>query len=659
MPQPKKIIKLDRTSKGIPDHILKSLDEEQLDAVINSKGRSLIIAGPGSGKTRVITYKVAYLVESGVRPQEILLVTFTRRAAKEMIARAQAVTQVDLSGMLAGTFHHVCNVILRQYAGVLGLPSNFTILDREDALSLIKIAKREWIRRAYQQGGEPRLPSPSVLQDIFSFSANTCVPLGDAILEKHPNFYFILEDIIAIFEDFTRRKKAQGALDYDDLLVYCLKLLEKNPGIRQRVAGRFTWVLVDEFQDTSLIQARLVELFASVHGNLIVVGDDAQSIYSFRGARYQNILDFAENEDCKVFKIQNNYRSTNQLVDLTNAKIPNNVFKKVLQAVRGDGPRPVIITTLDGKDEAIFVAQKIVELINSGVEPQQIGVLYRAHAHSIDLQMELTARGINFDIYSGVKFVEAAHVKDILAFLRIIHNPKDQIAWDRALMLFEGIGRVTADRLAQNIIGVIEQGKDPFEFLESVRLNRAEENFAEFKSIVTKLRALSNPSEMIKEVYQVFYKSYLEWRYSDFRERQRDIERLIQIAERYSSLEEFLAELFLSERMEIEREGGGGEGRVVLSTIHQAKGLEWSVVFVLAVNPGDLPSGWAIEEGNLDEEERIFYVAITRAKDELYLCRQQLDSLPELSSDSLIIRSGMIDFLADIPEELVEEWIVQ
>lgn len=659
MGRTKRIIRLDRTLKGIPEHILKSLDEEQLDAVINSRGRSLIIAGPGSGKTRVITYKVAYLVESGVRPQEILLVTFTRRAAKEMIARAQAVTQVDLSDMLAGTFHHVCNIILRGYAGVLGLPPNFTILDREDALSLIKIAKREWIRQAYQGGGEPRLPSPSVLQDIFSFSANTCVPLRDAILEKHPNFYFILEDIVAIFKDFTRRKKAQGALDYDDLLVYCLKLLEKNPSIRQKVAGRFTWVLVDEFQDTSLIQARLVELFAWVHGNLIVVGDDAQSIYSFRGARYQNILDFAKNEDCKVFKIQNNYRSTDQLVNLTNAKIPNNVFNKVLQAGRGEGPRPVIVTTLDSKDEAIFVAQKIVELINSGVEPHQIGVLYRAHAHSIDLQMELTSRGINFDIYSGVKFIEAAHVKDVLSFLRIIHNPRDQIAWDRALMLFEGIGRVTADRLAQKIIGVIEEGRDPFEFLESVRLNRAEENFAEFKSIVTRLRTLSNSSEMITEVYRGFYKNYLEWRYSDFRERQRDIERLIQIAERYPSLEEFLAELFLSERMEIEREGGGGEGRVVLSTIHQAKGLEWSVVFVLAVNPGDLPSSWAIEEGNIDEEERIFYVAITRAKDELYLCHQQLDSLPELSGNSLIIRSGIIDFLADIPEELVEEWVVQ
>jgi len=644
--------------------LLDRLDDEQREAVVDSRRRSLVIAGPGSGKTHVITHKVAYLVASGVKPQEILLVTFTRRAAREMVARAQAVTKENLAAMLAGTFHHVCNVILRRYAKALGFTNAFSILDAEDALSLIRIAKREWTASHYVKGEKPHLPPPSALQDIFSLAVNACLSIAKATEELHPGFLLNRTDIQGIHRDYQRRKKAQNALDYDDLLLYCHALLTQHESIRRRVAGSFKWVLVDEFQDTSLIQAKLAELFASVHGNLFVVGDDAQSIYSFRGARYENVLDFAAADGprgagCRVFKIQSNYRSTRQVVSFINAKIPNNVFEKKLRAVRGDGPRPVIVHTLDRREEAVFVAQKIRELLEAGVEPSEIAVLYRAHAHSIDLQLELATRGIDFEIYSGVKFVEAAHVKDVLAFLRILCNSLDQIAWDRALNLFEGIGKVTADHLTREVLSEIEAGRDPFEFIQTKVLRRAAEGFAAFQSLLSTLRQCRKPSEILGIVYQEFYREYLETHYADYRDRQRDIERLIEIAARYSSSEGFLADLLLAERIEIEGEGDGGERRLVLTTVHQAKGLEWSVVFILALNPGDFPSSWAIAQGHLDEEERVFYVAITRAKDELYLCRQQTANFSYAYGDPFVLKSGTLDFLAEIPEDLVEEWVVE
>jgi len=651
-----KIVKLKRAPLKAGMQILDELDSEQREAVVNSTGRCLIIAGPGSGKTRTITHKLAYLVESGVRPSKILLVTFTRRAAADMLARAQAVTKTGLAEMLAGTFHHVCNVILRRYGAAAGLSSNFTILDDDDGRTLIKICRRTHLNR-YPGGTEPKLPSPGVLQDIFSLSANTLMPPEEVVKREHPVFMNILEDISSIWKDYQVRKGAHGVLDYDDLLLKCHSLLKSNEGVRQKLAGRFQWVLVDEFQDTSLVQAEIAELLSSVHGNLIVVGDDAQSIYSFRGARYQNIIDFAELPGCKVFKLQTNYRSTPEIVALINGCIPNNVFEKRLKTLRRSGPAPAVVTTRHRQDEAVFVAERIVEYLNAGIQPSEIGVLYRAHAHSIELQVELTRRGIFFDIYSGVRFTEAAHVKDMLSFLRIVQNPADQIGWSRALSLFEGIGRITAEHIFDGVQEEIAAGRDPFTWLEEKELRRAR-GFAEFKKLLFPLRSMQTPSQILDSVYRGFYRQYLELKYPNFKERRMDIETLIEISGRYDSVERFLSDLFLSKRIEIEREGDGGESKVILSTVHQAKGLEWPIVFILSVNPGDFPSSWAVAEGNLDEEERIFYVAITRAKDELLLTHQQLRE-GSLRSDFFTIRSGSLDFIEHIPDGLVESWLVE
>jgi|GEM_PF-1657938 len=652
-----KIIKLKRTPPKVAARILEQLDDEQTKAVLNASGTSLIIAGPGSGKTRTITHKLAYLVESGVSPAKIVLVTFTRRAAADMVARAQIATKVSLRGMLAGTFHHVCNVILRRYGEAIGLSANFTILDEEDARTLVKISRRAYTATRRSGTREVKLPAPSVLKDIFSLSANTLTPLEDVIKREHPMFVTIMKDIALILKEYTRRKRAQGVMDYDDLLVKCHELLKSNPEVRKKLATRFEWVLVDEFQDTSLVQAEIAEFLASVHRNLIVVGDDAQSIYSFRGARYENIIDLAKEPGCGVFKLQTNYRSTPEIVDLINACIPNNVFEKKLKTMRKSGPPPVVAVTRDKQDEAVFVTERIVDYLNAGVLPHEIGVLYRAHAHSIELQLELTRRGIFFDIYSGVRFTEAAHVKDVLSFLRIVQNPADELGWSRALELFEGIGRVTAERIFDEVQTEILSGHDPFRWLAKKNVERAK-GFGEFKKLVLPLKSMDTPAEILDSVYSRFYEQYLELKYSNYRERRMDIERLIEISGRYESVEEFLSDLFLSKRIEIERDGNGGESKVTLSTVHQAKGLEWSIVFVLSVNPGDFPSSWAVAEGNLDEEERIFYVAITRAKDELFLIRQQLSEKP-LRRDYFTIRSGSLDFTERIPEGLVENWRVE
>ena len=632
------------------------LDDEQREAVLKSQGRSLVIAGPGSGKTHVITYKVAHLIQSGVLPSEILLVTFTRRAAREMIRRSQMLVRHDLSEMLAGTFHHVCNSLLRRYGTHVGVAPNFTILDRDDSVSLLKISRREYLTRNFAKDKQPKVLAPKALASLYAYMGNVLVSLREAVLELHPRFIPSLDHLEAIYRDYLRRKAQLNALDYDDLQIYVARLFEENPVIAQKISDQFRWVLVDEFQDTSLIQAQLAEKWAAVHGNLMVVGDDAQSIYSFRGARYQNILDFSRHPNCKVFKIQNNYRSSRQIVAFINEMIPNNVFQKELRAVKGDGPKPAIAVTLDREQQAEFVIQRVKELIAADVALDEIGILYRSHSHSLEVQIELTHAGIPFEIYSGVKFTESAHVKDVLSFLRLLANPRDQIAWDRALMLFEGIGRVTAGRISSRILQALEEERDPFAELDQLIASRQAEGFEGFKELIRKLRPEKSPGAMILLILKEFYKEYLETHFANYRERQRDLERLSEIANRYATAQQFLTDILLAEDLDREEIAPSDEKKLVLTTVHQAKGLEWDVVFVLSVNPGEFPSRWAVIERNLDEEQRVFYVAITRPRRELIICRQMFTAS---FSDDAICDGKEADFLADVPEDLVEYWKVE
>jgi len=644
-----------RTNK-IDEIIKRELDEEQFKAVIESVGYSLVIAGPGSGKTRTVTYKIAYLISNGVDPGEIALMTFTRAAAREMIERAQNVCKGNLGGITAGTFHHVCNLLLRRYSKELGYESNFTILDSQDSLELIRHA-RNLVGSQITKDEKVKLPSPNILQKIISYSCNTFASLEDSIAKMNPKFLREKDLIERIWEVYINEKREQQAMDYDDLLMNTYHLLRTNPAIREREASRYKWILVDEFQDTNIVQFEIVKLLSSVHKNLFVVGDDSQSIYSFRGARFENVFDFSKIPGSKIFKLQANYRSTKNIVDLINTIIPAKSFKKELKAIRKSGKKPVIVKTWDRLQEAGFVYQRIMELIEEGYNYSDIAILYRSHSHSLELQMELTRHSIDFTIFSGLKFTETAHVKDVVAFLKILINPRDKISWLRILKLFPGIGKTYSSRIADFVVNLVSEGIDPVDALkrypENTRLD-----LSKIIELLDSMYMISDPAEAISYLKEKFYDDYLSMEYPDYVERQMDIERLSEMADVYSSINSFLSELLLSERVDTDNKSGR-ENSVTLTTIHQAKGLEWPVVFVISVNPGDFPNYLAINEGNIDEEERIFYVAVTRAKDQLYICKQKLGTPFPFRGNNIFIGNQRMDFTNKIPVELIEEWEVE
>uniref|UniRef100_A0A7C4RUZ7 DNA 3'-5' helicase n=1 Tax=Fervidobacterium thailandense TaxID=1008305 RepID=A0A7C4RUZ7_9BACT len=620
---------------------LEELDDEQKEAVLNSSGRTVVIAGPGSGKTRVITYKIAYLLQTGLRPSEIVLVTFTRAAAKEMIERAHRVTKKDLSEMTAGTFHHVCNLILRRYGTVLGIKPNFTILDESDSKDLMKIVRARFVTSKQMSKA---LPTPAELYSILTYSNNTLQSTYEVITRKAKRWINVVDLIEKIFKDYTLEKEKQNVLDYDDLLLKTLYLLENHPDICERISSKFKWVLVDEFQDTNIVQLKIVELLSKVHGNLFVVADDAQSIYSFRGARFENVKEIMK--EAKVFKIQTNYRSTDKIVELINSLIPQSSVPKRLRAVRIGVQKPVVVNTYDHFDEAKFVAQRIVEHVNDGASYRDIAVIYRAHSHSLELQVELSKRNIPFRVLSGLRFTETAHAKDVIAFLKVLQNPYDALSWMRVLKLLENIGDATAEKIVTQLL----ESKSPMDKL--LELNVKSADMQNFKEIISSCIG-KRPSEQIRRFYEGFYTSYLETHYPDFRDREEDVERLIEMAEFYETTGDFLSDITVSEdvgRTELNDE----EGKVTLTTVHQAKGLEWKVVFVIGVNPGDFPHFLAVKEGNIDEEERLFYVAITRAKDYLYITHS-LFSRRDYGPLSEVQR----DFVEDIPRYLVEYWRVR
>jgi len=611
----------------------KHLNEEQLQVVMEGDGPLLVIAGAGSGKTRALTYRVARLIETGVPPAQILLATFTNKAAKSMLGRIKTLVTEDISRLSGGTFHHNAHAILRHHAYRLGYQNNFAIMDSEDARQLMTGCLAE-VRDKVE--GD-KFPKGNVLADIVSLAHNRTESIVSIVQERYPYFSRYLDDIAAIASRYEQRKMALNSMDFDDLLLNLKKLLVEFPEVRRSYAERFSHVLVDEYQDTNLLQAEIVDLLASHHRNLMVVGDDSQSIYSFRGANFANIIEFPERyPDCRIFKLETNYRSTPEILHFANLSITNNErqFQKTLKPVREGGIKPILIPARNVFQQAVFVAQRIRELNRQGLPFNEMAVLYRAHYHSMELQMELTRWGIPFEIRSGIRFFEQAHIKDVICYLRVLANPRDELAWKRVLSLYSKIGKATAGKVwsfvsrQQDILTSI-RGE---EFIKCAGkgvvpgLTKCQKTL---KSLLDADGSQGQIPQLIEIILSSGYQEYLQGKYPDTTNREDDLIQLADYSAKFFSLENFLSELALMTNTgdEEERESEPGDaGKIILTSIHQAKGLEWSVVFMLWCAEGMLPLARALNDPQGEEEERrLFYVAVTRAKDQLYLCYPLVD----------------------------------
>ncbi len=638
----------------------RDLNEAQRAAVTCGPGPKLVIAGAGSGKTRTITYRVAYLIAGGVHPAQLLLATFTNKAAREMLGRVEALIGGEASGIWGGTFHALGNRLLRQHAPLLGLQPNYSILDEEDQRDLLKVC----VTDAKVKTDDKRFPSPAVIADLLSMAFNTQRPMSAVVEERAPHFAMWVDELVRVGQRYDAKKRAANAVDYDDLLRFWLRLLEDRPEVAQRLGAQFRHLLVDEYQDTNLIQAQIVERLAAHNGrNLMVVGDDAQSIYAFRGANYDNILQFPErNPGTEVFKLEVNYRSTPEILDFTNASILHNQrqHRKTLVAHRGRGSLPVVIPLNDVYQEAAFVAERILQLRDEGVALAEMSVLYRAHAHSSILQAELIKRNIPYDVRSGVRFFEQAHIKDVSAFLKILENPWDEVAWRRLWLMLPRIGNATAAKLWGRIAAAanpLDAAVDPS--LRAQVPPAAQPALQRFQQDLRALRAATPdqpPAALIRLVLETAYPEYLKATYDAYQSRLEDLEQLAVFARPYRTLRGLLSELVLLGELygqEVRAGGSTDEERLVLSSVHQAKGLEWRVVFVIRMCEGQFPSEIALREAEGEEEERrIFYVATTRAKDELYLSHPVMDFSPRGNHQLLLQPSR---FLREIRFTLYEQ----
>ncbi len=623
------------------------LNASQLEAVMATEGPMLVIAGAGSGKTRTLTYRVARLVEEGVAPSSILLLTFTRKAAQQMLQRAIKLLDRRCENVAGGTFHSFGNLILRRYGGALGISSNFAIFDRVDAEALISLLRKETSAATNSRS----LPRKRTLANIFSRAVNKMIPIDDVVYDDYPHLADEMEAINSIFLSYKRYKSENNFFDFDDLLIYLLQLLKDHPDIRARISSSYRYVMVDEYQDTNKIQAEILYLLTGDNNNIMVVGDDSQSIYAFRGANFRNIMKFPEMfPGTRIIALEENYRSVQPILNLTNIIIEQakEKYSKNLFTRKSGGSVPVLVEAQDENDQSLFIADKIQQLSRQGISLNQIAVLFRAGYHSFDLEIELSRSQLPFIKVGGFKFVESAHIKDVLAHLRVISSPHDRISWYRILLLLEKVGPVTAQKIYDAITG---EGAGYTGLLTSKAKPVAGAGLKRLKDLYSTIDTISMPLEKMGEVIIEYYLPILKDRYDDHPKRAKDLEQLLAIMERYSNLEQFLTDMALeppnTAMGDTFTTETPAEDRLVLSTIHSAKGLEWHTVFIIWALDGRFPSPHALhKEEDLEEELRLMYVAATRARENLYFTypNQVYDRSLGLVLDS---PSRFIDMMSD------------
>ena len=637
-----------KVNSNIPYH--EALNPSQLEAVNFTEGPLLVIAGAGSGKTRALTYRVARFVEKGVAPGSILLLTFTRKASFEMLKRAALLLDNRCEKVAGGTFHSFANTVLRKYATNVGFNPNYSILDRADSESLISMLRKEMTFVA----GYRSFPRKQTLANIFGRAVNKALPIELVILNDYPHFAHHTEAVIAISNDYKRHKAEHSFFDYDDLLVYLKTLLEDHSDICRSISSTYRYLMIDEYQDTNLIQAEIIRLLAASHQNVMVVGDDSQSIYAFRGANFKNIMKFPEIfPGTHVIRLEENYRSTQPILNLTNVIIERATekYSKTLFTRRPGGSLPVLVSAGSENSQARFVAEKIRKLNQSGVPLGQIAVLFRANFHSFDLEIELSRDGIPFAKTGGFKFTESAHIKDVLAHLKVLCNPYDRINWYRILLLLSRIGPKTA----QNIYAAILAEQEGYKGLFTVKAkNILTGDFQRLKDLFEFIDSKTMSVAQAGEAVLNYYTPILKDKYDDHPKRTKDLEHLLTIMERYLNIESFLTDMALeppntsiNNSLSLD---DPGDGRLILSTVHSAKGLEWHTVFIIWALDGRFPSIHALHSSeDFEEELRLMYVAATRARENLFFIYP--GQVYDRTSGMVLSRPS--SFIADIPDNIL------
>ena len=597
----------------------QELNPSQYEAVITRQGPLLVLAGAGSGKTRTLVYRVARMIEEGVDPASILLLTFTRRSAEEMLQRAGALLGGQCDKVTGGTFHSFANTVLRRYAALLGVANAFTILDRGDSEDVINLIRT----RLGLDKKDRRFPRKQTIIEIISLAANKTCSIAEVLDDQFPHLFSELEELMRIADYYRIYKHERSLLDYDDLLTKLRELLQTHPEVAERLSHTLRYIMVDEYQDTNRLQAEIVRLLAHAHDNVMAVGDDAQSIYSFRGATVRNIFDFPRLfPDTKIIKLEENYRSTQPILDLSNEIIlqAKESYTKNLFTRRDQGIRPVLVEAESEHYQSRFVAQKILEIREQGVSLDDIAVLFRSSFHSFDLELELSRRNLPFIKRGGFKFIETTHIKDVLAHLRIVANPLDAVSWHRVLLLLEGVGPKSSETILAHVLAGPNQPQRLAEYPTRGVMG------GELKKLAALLEQVIvpglKPAEQVEAIVRYYLPVLKRTHREDFPKRQKDLEHFATITERYRSLDRLLSDMALEppsdsvgDILAVERE----EGMLTLSTIHSAKGLEWHSVFIIWAVDGRFPSLYNTDDDEMEEERRLMYVAATRAKENLFI----------------------------------------
>lgn len=631
----------------------RELNEEQYRAVSAPDGPVLVIAAAGTGKTRTLTYRVAWLVDQGIDPRRVLLLTFTNKAAREMLERAHGLVGELVGGLWGGTFHHMANRMLRMHADLIGYNRDYSILDEDDAKRLVKLTIEDLKL-------PPKLfPKPEVLLSLYGLASSRAGSVEEMAAAKFEHAPFINPaDVVKVQRNYEERKKSLNAMDFDDLLLNGLKLFREQPEIRARYSERFRYVMVDEYQDTNVIQAEWVDALAEQHRNLMVVGDDFQSIYSWRGADFRNIMNFPKRyPGCSIFKLETNYRSTPDILDVANACIAGNPeqFQKHLRAVREPARKPAVVQLQDGDHQATYIIEQVRRCLAVGVPPQEIAVLYRSHYHAMELQLQLARYGVPFVITSGMRFFEQAHIKDVCALLRLVGNPMDELAFNRMFELMPKLGPKSVSKLWEKIGARFDpraqQDRDTLLKALPAAAKAVWQPVHDQMTVLFDARPNINPPEIIKMFVETFYEAHAATTFDNADRRMEDVEELIRFTTRFNTVTEFLSEMALQSNLDNQPDEAVDAGAVIrLSTIHQAKGLEWKTVFILWVMEGMFPSAKTIaDDGDVSEERRLFYVATTRAKDELFLCCPRYRRTRDGGVQSYMPSR----FIEELPRELV------